>query len=104
MKSKEDAPHPLGQCPVCRTSYAAASVAPISQRGQTSLLHLTCDSCQHAMILSLRRSPQGLVCAGIVTDCSAEDAKRFASSEPISVDDVIEAHEALQLDKFPRSV
>ncbi len=100
----QNEPHPLGRCPVCRSSYAAASIAAVKIQGSTSFLHLTCQSCEHSMMLSLRRRREGLVCAGIVTDCNLEDARRFADSEPISVDDVIEMHEALQLDKFPHSM
>ena len=42
----------------------------------------------------------GLSCAGVLTDCSFADALAFKDAQIISVDDVLSAHLALQLDNF----
>lgn len=52
------------------------------------------------MLLAISARKGGFVCAGIFTDCEFEDAQRFISAEKISIDDVIDAHNALQFDNF----
>ena len=80
--------------------YAQTAARAISGRSKKRFVHVTCAHCAHAMLLAVTARKGGFVCAGVFTDCSFEDAQRFIFGEKISIDDVIDAHNALQFDNF----
>ena len=57
---------------------------------------MTCDQCFHAMIFAIMKRHTGVVCSGMITDCSFDDAERSLAQETVSIDDGIEIHEALK--------
>lgn len=80
--------------------YPPSAARLLKTHARRSFVHLNCDHCSHAMLLAVSARKGGFVCAGIFTDCEFEDAQRFISAEKISIDDVIDAHNALQFDNF----
>jgi len=90
----------LTQCPTCQSTYHQQDARLIQKQGSTSIFHLSCWSCQSALLISIKRRPSGIVCSVVITDCNYEDAVKFKQSPKISVDDVIEAHNALELDNL----
>ena len=93
--------HALGACPSCQGAYDSKSARVLERKGPRSFLHISCPYCLQAMILSVESKREGLTCAGIITDWTFQDAKRFLHSKPISLDEVIQAHDDLDLDSKP---
>ena len=85
----------VGACPTCQAAYPCSNVRLLTQTPQQTLFHLSCQQCHHAMLFSVQRRTDGVMCAGIMTDCSFEDAKRFHAQDVVSIGDVMAVHEAL---------
>lgn len=89
----------IAACPGCEARYLMAPEV-IEEGRERRILHQTCSACGRAMLLSFRLRPGGWVCAGLFTDCAADEVKRLFFGEKISVNDVLGAHNALQFDNF----
>lgn len=96
--SKKEAPVIAG-CPGCGARYVEAPDL-VDERKDLRIFHQICGGCGRAMLFAWRQRRGGWVCAGLFTDCTAEEAKRFIFAEKISVNDVLGAHNALQFDNF----
>lgn len=86
----------LAHCPLCQASYKNEEVRLLGERGPTRLFHCTCRSCGHAMLAIILETQGSISSVGVVTDLEAQDALRFRSAPPISDDDCIKAHRALE--------
>ena len=93
--SKHDPLHLVGTCPTCQTAYPCSNVRLIKQKEAQTLFHLTCGQCHQAMLFCIQRRKDGVMCSGIMTDCSFDDAQRFHTQERVSIGDVIAVHETL---------
>jgi len=80
--------------------YVPTSARILPGRSQKRIVHIWCQHCEHSLLFSVTLRQNGVVCAGIFTDCEYEDAKRLLFGDKISVDDVISVHAALQFDNF----
>ena len=85
----------VGTCPTCQASYSCSGVRLLKQSVQQTLFHLTCHQCHHAMLFSVQRRKEGVLCSGIMTDCTFEDAQGFRGKDGVSIGDVMAVHEAL---------
>jgi len=52
------------------------------------------------MLVLISKGPVGLVSLGMMVDLDENETKTFISETPVSVDEVIEVHKALKLNKF----
>lgn len=82
----------LTRCPSCQATYPIDRVREVMRKGQRFVLHATCSSCEDALILSVQKHQGGAACAGLLSDCSYEDAVRFAKAPRITTDQVLDAH------------
>ena len=85
----------VGACPTCQAAYLCSHVRLLTQTQEQTLFHLTCQQCKHAMLFNVSRRKDGVMCSGVMTDCTFEDAQRFHSKEGVSIGDVMSVHEAL---------
>ena len=90
----------FAHCPHCLHPYAKQDARLLDRSDRATTYHLSCSSCLHAMLFSVHLKEGGMLCSGAFTDCSFEDALRFKRTGVVSVDDVLSAHLALQLDNF----
>lgn len=91
---------PLLDCPLCAAALNKPAIAILQQTTHKSVFHFCCQDCHQAMLFTVQQNRAGLSCAGIITDLTAVEAKSFLDSSKISINDVIQVHEALKLDKF----
>lgn len=68
----------------------------VEKADKTELIHLSCESCKKAFVLSIERSPSRLRSVGLLTDCSADDYTRFHKAHKVTLDDVLRVHEELR--------
>lgn len=87
-------------CPNCLMPYDRLSAEVVRVENGRRILHVTCRLCDHAMLLSIAKIGSRLACAGMLTDCSSEEAKRLLFGEKVTIDDVIHAHVGLAFDNF----
>lgn len=90
----------LARCPSCQARFASSGTRVVAREGSQTIMHLQCEVCRQAMLLSVKERPRGISCTGTITDLSFQDALAFWNGEKVTADDVIQAHTALQLDKF----
>lgn len=89
-------PDPLSRCPFCETVYGDKDVRRLSESEGKDLCHALCRSCNRAMFYSFERKPGAILGLGLLTDCDSEDAMRFAEAPKITLEEVLEAYEALE--------
>lgn len=93
----------LTRCPSCQTAYPADRVREVMREGQRFVLHATCAVCEDALILSVQKRQGGVACAGLLSDCTFEDALRFAKAPRITADQVLDVQGTRFLDILSKS-
>jgi hypothetical protein len=94
-----DNPHPqkiMAHCPLCQAAYAESAVRLVGEKGPARLFHCTCAGCGHAVLAVVIEAAGGISSIGLVTDLEVQDAVRFANLPPVSSDECIAAHNALE--------
>ena len=86
----------ISYCPLCAMSYNPQEARILGEKEDSHLLHIQCGNCSNAIIALVLISSVGVSSVGLVTDLSFDDVLRFKNARPISTDDVIEVHDALQ--------
>jgi hypothetical protein len=89
-------PQLLAHCPVCHTAYPASDVRLLGEKGTTRLFHCTCASCGNAVLAVVLENAGAVSSVGLVTDLEIQDALRFQDVRPVSTDECVEVHRALQ--------
>ncbi|NUM25272.1 MAG: hypothetical protein HUU49_01445 [Candidatus Buchananbacteria bacterium] len=90
---------PITHCPVCQMRYDPLEARILDEAENSHLVHVKCHHCQSAVLAVLLTNQLGISSIGLVTDLSSDDVMKFKSVLPVSVDDVIEAHEFLHSQK-----
>ena len=81
----------IGPCPICKAQFDEGNIAVLRNEGQTSLLHIDCQSCESSLIMTLIKNNAGVVTnVGVLTDLKKEDFRRFNDLPAITVDEVLE--------------
>jgi hypothetical protein len=94
-----DNPNPqkmMAHCPLCQAAYSENAVRLVGEKGPARLFHCTCADCGHAVLAVVIEVAGGISSIGLVTDLEVQDAVRFANLPPISSDECISAHKALE--------
>jgi len=89
-------PQLLERCPICQAMYAPGEIRLLHEREKSRLYHCTCRACGHAMMAVIFEGAGWLSSVGVMTDLEAKDAARLATVPPISSDECIEIHGAIE--------
>lgn len=81
-------------CSVCGHHYGKSDVQIIGRREQVWAMKVHCRECRTKALLLAVVNDTGT--RPVYTDLAPDEWERFRESPPISVDDVIQAHEYLQ--------
>lgn len=90
--------HLNGRCPICNTMYDLQKFKILAERDQNVLTYIQCSQCGSALLSMLSMGPQGVRAVGLVTDLTSDEVMHFEGSQRVSVDDVLELHEAMEKD------
>ncbi len=90
----------LKDCPVCQAKFSEKHIRILTNTPKRRLLHATCDVCHHALLFVQITTGGASGVMGIVTDLSVTDVRRLMSAPPISEDDVLRFHQALEHTDF----
>jgi transcription elongation factor Elf1 len=83
----------MQRCPMCRAEQVSANVEILEEVGSGFLAYLSCTRCGASLIVRVAAMPQGLVGNAILTDLSSDEVVRFATTDNVSADDVLQAWE-----------
>lgn len=83
---------PLVHCPVCNKKYRGLRMLPVAEEDKRTTLHLTCEHCGGKTLVAVSMTQFGMMSFGIMTDLDQSEAKRVLGADPVSADQVIEAH------------
>jgi hypothetical protein len=86
----------IKHCPFCEAPYALKDLRALSSESGKELCHALCQSCSRAMFYAFDQAPGSVVGLGLLTDCDGEDAARFLKAPKITLNEVLEAYEALE--------
>ncbi len=86
----------LKDCPVCQTNFQQTDIRVVDTHHNVHLLHVTCNSCTHAILSLFAISQLGMSSVGMATDLSAADAERVLGSAPIHEDELLAFHAFLE--------
>jgi hypothetical protein len=72
----------------------------IDERGNSFLAYLTCAFCHSNLIVRVMSLPQGLIGSAILTDLLPTEVLRFSEDPPLSLDDILAVHQAMQINEL----
>ncbi len=94
--SSHTLPDPLNVCPFCEVTYLESDVRTLGGNYSKDLCHALCRNCGRAMFYSFEQKPGSIIGLGLLTDCDTEDALRFIRAPKITLNEVLEAYEAIE--------
>ncbi len=99
-KHDEEGLQLMSHCSKCKSRFTKEELQYIGEENGGTILHISCGTCRQNMLVSTLKKDGGIICQGMITDLSLDDAKRMLKAGKVSIDDVLSIHEALQLDNF----
>lgn len=90
----------LTHCPVCRCSYQQQKVEVIAEKISARLAHITCANCHNALLAIIVNGALGMSTVGMLTDLTANDARRLRSGQVISEDELLFFYKFLETKQF----
>lgn len=90
---------PITNCPVCQIRYEPLEARILDESDNSHLVYVKCQHCQSAVLAVLLTNQLGVSSIGLITDLSSDDVMLLKDSKPITIDEVIEAHEFLNSQK-----
>lgn len=94
-----DNPTLITHCPVCNLRYDPLEARILEEGDNAHLVYISCRDCQSAILAVIISNNLGISSLGLITDLSADDVMHLKSSQPVSIDDIIEIHELLSKEK-----
>lgn len=87
----------VGSCSVCSTAFEARNAHILVRKPDMSHVYAQCFKCKSSAIVYVLKSGTGFITTiGMLTDMTKEDIEKFKKMKPISADDVLELHRALE--------
>jgi hypothetical protein len=91
----------MQQCSVCNTAFDESSIHIIEELEDVShLLHMSCASCKHKIIVLVSISDVGVGLMGLLSDLTYEDVCRFKTKKPMDEQALLENYSALHKISF----
>lgn len=85
-------------CPVCNTKYTQNTAKVVDKAEEYGILiHFSCPVCKTSLVVNMFELPFGLVGSAMVTDLQADEILKFKNSEKVTVDDVLEVYQELEV-------
>lgn len=85
----------ISYCPLCDARYTPTHVHLLGERGDTTVLHMTCNKCQNGILALVLANQVGVSSVGVVTDLTYKDALATQHARALTIDDVIDTHQWL---------
>ena len=89
----------IKECPTCGKAYGDTAINIIEDDADAQLLHVTCETCENAILVLIVVSEIGVSSVGMLTDLHAGDVTRFRKKTPIDEDDMLRFYAVLHSKK-----
>jgi len=86
----------IKSCPICAVKYEIEKVQVVDDK-EDILVHFGCKNCHSSLLAHIAEMPFGVVGSAILTDLSAPEVMKFKNANAVSVDDVLEVYEKLEI-------
>lgn len=86
----------VSECPVCHTNTLPLEVKVINQTTEAELVHVTCNSCQGALVALIFSTGAMVSSVGLITDLSPEDVAAIQHTEMLTEEDILDLHITLR--------
>src|SRR3989338_933208 len=93
----------LSYCPLCQVQEPRIDVRTLRTRRETEQVYLRCQTCRHALLAFVRVRGEMISSIAFVTDLRPGDLPAGLSANPVTLDEVLEIHEALGSPSFLRT-
>jgi len=80
------------ECPLCTKNYGQDVMKLLHRDEEAVLYHIRCPHCQNALAIIVGLTSFGMGLVALVTDLTAEDAKKYFYKEAISEDKMLEIY------------
>jgi hypothetical protein len=84
-------------CPLCSAHFSFSAAKVLEERDDAHLVHIQCQKCASFIVALIMTNAMGVSTVGLITDLTSEDVSKFATSSRLSVNEVIEIYQALQI-------
>lgn len=84
-------------CPLCSTHFSFSTAKVLEERDDAHLVHIQCQKCSSFIVALIMTNAMGVSTVGLITDLTSDDVSKFATSSRLSVNEVIEIYQALQI-------
>lgn len=88
--------HFVCRCPFCSAEYDLEGAKVIGEEEDSTMIYVTCSECESSIVAIVAMSGLGVISLGLVTDMTAEDAKRFVGSRGVTSDELLSIYELLE--------
>lgn len=86
----------VAYCPLCNQRYNPLEAKVIDKEDNAYLIYVRCRKCQGSIVALVLSTGLGVSSTGLVTDLNSEDLIKFKEAQSITIDNVIDLHEALE--------
>lgn len=89
----------LLDCPVCNAKYEPDSVKVVDARPNVLLVHVSCRRCLSNSLALVSKNNSGLTAVnmGMLTDLNFEEASWMLEQSPVTADEVLDLHQAIDI-------
>jgi len=88
----------LTACPFCHTSYSIRAARVLAQKDDGHVVHIECRSCGGSIVALILAGGLGIQSVGVVTDLTRGEVEKYSQHQPVSVDDIVDLHRAINAD------
>lgn len=85
----------VSRCPFCSAEYDLDGAKVVGEEEDSTVVYVTCKSCESSIVAIVAMSGFGLVSLGLVTDMTEADTKRFFKAETVTSDELLSVYELL---------
>ncbi len=86
----------MRECPMCKNEYKFDRFSVLDEYNGVHLVHIVCPKCTNSILALVTISQFGMSSVGMVTDLSAEDARKVYTLDAITDDDILDFHSMLK--------
>lgn len=85
----------LTACPFCSVQYSMRAARILAQKDDGHVIHIECRNCGGSIVALILAGGIGVQSVGVVTDLTRDEVGRFSRDIPVTSDDVIDFHSAV---------
>ena len=87
----------VAACPICNESFQGSQIRLIEETAdERQILHVDCEHCLSSLVMLFYEEFGQVKTRGLVTDLTYPEVMKYYNSSSLTLDDVINVHDALE--------